>query len=226
MAFERFSGETTHEAKSDLRETVKTEVADQRVDTDKRLWPLPVEPVSSAIQMSGFERLLARASGYSEPAINLAKSLQELQSGGLYSKDLQQEVAQPPKQLELLKSQGLEEGQVGEFKALTNPVVEDKAFLEKTSMLVIGGELKQVTNLERMRLGKAPIGEDGRPIELHHCGQKQTSTLAELSSSFHKEHYTDLHANTGGLPSQIDRHVFDKQRVEYWKARAAALESR
>jgi len=54
------------------------------------------------------------------------------------------------------------------------------------------------TNIERMASGRAPIGVDGRPV--------------------------NLHINTGSLPSGIDRAAFDKWRAAYWQARAASFQ--
>ena len=68
------------------------------------------------------------------------------------------------------------------------------------------------TNKERMENGKAPI-VDGKPVELHHIGQRQDSPFAELTSSVHKENYRNLH-DVPPQPSQIDR------KSDYWKKRA------
>lgn len=75
-----------------------------------------------------------------------------------------------------------------------------------------------ITNKERMENGKAPI-VDGKPVELHHIGQKQDSPFAELTSSVHKENYRNLH-DVPPQPSQIDRKSFAKEKADYWKKRA------
>ncbi|MFR2119840.1 HNH/ENDO VII family nuclease [Streptococcus salivarius] len=74
------------------------------------------------------------------------------------------------------------------------------------------------TNKERMENGKAPI-VDGKPVELHHIGQRQDSPFAELTSSVHKENYRNLH-DVPPQPSQIDRKSFAKEKADYWKKRA------
>lgn len=38
-----------------------------------------------------------------------------------------------------------------------------------------------LTNVERMKQGNAPIGEDGRPVEIHHIGQKNDGPLVEVT---------------------------------------------
>ncbi|MDG3137309.1 HNH/ENDO VII family nuclease [Streptococcus suis] len=75
------------------------------------------------------------------------------------------------------------------------------------------------TNTQRMASGRAPIGPDGKPINLHHVTQKQDGTIAEVTQSFHNQNYSTIHINTGQLPSGINRSDFDKWRSSYWKNR-------
>ncbi|MEN5033711.1 HNH/ENDO VII family nuclease [Pseudomonas sp. TWI929] len=81
------------------------------------------------------------------------------------------------------------------------------------------------TNLERMKLGLAPLDADGRPIELHHIGQKQDSPLAELTRDEHRGNGNDNVLHNKLKESEIARDDFDKERKEYWKARAEQIES-
>ncbi len=76
------------------------------------------------------------------------------------------------------------------------------------------------TNKERMESGLAPLDKEGKPIELHHVGQKNDGSLAELTQEQHrgKENYSVLHDTR--KESEIDRGQFDKERSEHWKARA------
>lgn len=80
------------------------------------------------------------------------------------------------------------------------------------------------SNLERMKRGLAPIGKDGKSLNLHHADQKPNGPLYEVSDSMHKEYYTDIHTNTGQAPSKIDRKAFDIFRAEYWAERAKDFE--
>ena len=79
------------------------------------------------------------------------------------------------------------------------------------------------TNLERMEKGKAPLDANGKPIELHHVGQKADSPLAELTHAQHMEggNNTILHDTT--KESEIDRGAFGKEREAHWKARAEEI---
>lgn len=81
------------------------------------------------------------------------------------------------------------------------------------------------TNLERMESGRAPLDANGRPIELHHIGQKQDSPLAELTRDEHRGNGNDniLHDKT--KESEINREDFGKERSEHWKSRAEEVKN-
>ncbi len=75
------------------------------------------------------------------------------------------------------------------------------------------------TNLDRMKEGLAPIGSDGKSLNLHHVDQTMTGPIQEMTSTFHSQNYKLLHQNTGQLPSQINRAEFNKWRGGYWQNR-------
>jgi filamentous hemagglutinin len=72
-----------------------------------------------------------------------------------------------------------------------------------------------------MQRGLAPIGPDGKPINLHHMLQTQSGPLAEMSQTFHQQNYSTIHINPNTIPSGIDRPAFDAFRQQYWLNRAA-----
>ncbi len=78
------------------------------------------------------------------------------------------------------------------------------------------------TNIERMKQGLAPIGYDGKPVELHHLKQEEDSIIVEMLSSEHKKFYKELHRYKQN--SEINRMEFNKWRVNYWKERAKEFE--
>ena len=45
------------------------------------------------------------------------------------------------------------------------------------------------TNLERMASGRAPVGVDGKSVNLHHMTQSNNSGIAEMTQTFHKENH-------------------------------------
>jgi len=76
------------------------------------------------------------------------------------------------------------------------------------------------TNLELMQSGRAPVGTDGKPVNLHHMLQKQDGPIAEVTQSFHKDNHSVIHINDNSIPSGINRSEFNKWRSDYWKQRA------
>ena len=80
------------------------------------------------------------------------------------------------------------------------------------------------TNIQRMKEGKAPIGYDGKSVELHHLDQTNDGPLAEMEFSDHRPYYSALHSNTGQSPSLINRSQAGTFRRSYWKWRAKDFE--
>ena len=77
-------------------------------------------------------------------------------------------------------------------------------------------------NKQRMTDGKAPVGKDGNPVELHHDGQNPNGEIKEMTRTDHRggENFKANHPNTGQEPSKIDRGQFKQQRQQYWKDKA------
>ncbi len=76
------------------------------------------------------------------------------------------------------------------------------------------------TNLQRMEKGLAPIGPDGKSMNLHHSLQTNDSALVEMTQTFQKQNTKVIHINPHTVPSGIDRKAFDLFRKEYWMERA------
>ena len=76
-----------------------------------------------------------------------------------------------------------------------------------------------LTNLQRMRVGRPPLGMDGKPINVHHINQSPRGPLIEMLQSEHQRMYSALHPNLRS-PSQINRRTFDRWRGQYWEWRA------
>jgi filamentous hemagglutinin len=74
-----------------------------------------------------------------------------------------------------------------------------------------------------MEMGRAPIGKDGKSVNLHHMLQKQDGPIAEVTQSFHKDNHATIHINDNSIPSGINRADFNKWRSNYWKNRALGL---
>ncbi|SFE57386.1 Pretoxin HINT domain-containing protein [Actinopolyspora alba] len=85
------------------------------------------------------------------------------------------------------------------------------------------------SNLKRMKQGVAPIGPDGKSVNLHHMLQTQDGPIAEVTSTMHlnKPGYGILHWKAGSdIPSGIDRVAFEGWKKQYWRDRAAGFIAR
>lgn len=93
------------------------------------------------------------------------------------------------------------------------------------------------TNIQRMKKGDAPIGKDGKEVNLHHLTQDEPGPMAEVLSSFHSKHDRVVHiysnqwdkswVGSDGLrrvynsaPPSMNRGPFNTWKKSYWKARA------
>ena len=80
------------------------------------------------------------------------------------------------------------------------------------------------SNFQRMQEGLAPIGPDGKPMELHHVLQTPDGPLVEITKQLHTKYKKQLHINPDSWGSAIDRSKHAKFRSEYWKERAKDFE--
>ncbi|CAO5682421.1 MAG: hypothetical protein HEEMFOPI_01666 [Holosporales bacterium] len=96
------------------------------------------------------------------------------------------------------------------------------------------------TSKELMQNGFAPIGPDGKPINLHHTIQAMDGPLLEITQEMHKANHGLLHiwpnkaaqqhGSVNGtlrrevLP-EINRPEFDAWKKQYWRDRLVSIES-
>lgn len=122
------------------------------------------------------------------------------------------------KQYEILKNAGLIEVEINGRKCL----IKENIDLDYT-------DEDGISNRERMERGLAPLdSKTGKPIELHHLGQKADSPLVELTEEEHrtgeyedgKKNQSLWHDNT--IESQVhgEGNNWDQERKAHWKARA------
>lgn len=87
---------------------------------------------------------------------------------------------------------------------------------------------KGETNLDLMRSGTAPIGPDGKHMNLHHLFAEEPGPMAEMTQTEHlKDHRKAIHVmvkNSFRNDKKKERD-FDKFKEDYWRARAAELQS-
>lgn len=127
---------------------------------------------------------------------------------------------------EVLDAIGSEaEAKIYEGANLEPAEVNGKDALIRTDIDYDQKDAMGTTNLDRMKSGRAPLDANGKPIELHHIGQKQDSPLAELTSAEHRGNGNDNVLHNKQKESEINREDFDKERKDYWKARAEQIEN-
>ena len=89
-----------------------------------------------------------------------------------------------------------------------------------------------ISNRDRIKRGLAPIDEKtGRPLELHHLGQKADSPLVELSIEEHrtgeyvdgKKNQTLWHDNTKVTEVHGEGNTWDEERKSHWKTRSETI---
>ena len=79
------------------------------------------------------------------------------------------------------------------------------------------------TNLQRMQKGLAPIGPDGKSINLHHLIQKQDGAVAEVAQSMHQQYTRIIHINPNSVPAGMDRAASNAWKRAYWQNRASGF---
>lgn len=122
------------------------------------------------------------------------------------------------KQYEILKNAGLVEVEINGRKCLIKENI-DLDYEDEDG----------ITSRERMARGLAPLdSKTGKPIELHHLGQKVDSPLVELTEEEHrtgeyegsKKNQSLWHDNTINTEVHGEGNTWDYERKAYWKERA------
>ena len=121
------------------------------------------------------------------------------------------------KQYEILKNAGLIEVEINGRKCL----IKENIDLDYK-------DADGISNRERMARGLAPLdSKTGKPIELHHLGQKPDSPLVELTEEEHrtgeyedgKKNQSLWHDNTIDTEVHGEGNNWDQERKAHWKAR-------
>ena len=122
------------------------------------------------------------------------------------------------RQYEILKNAGLIEVEINGKKCL----IKENIDLDYT-------DEDGLSNRERMARGLAPLdSKTGKPIELHHLGQKADSPLVELTEEEHrtgeyedgKKNQSLWHDNAKETEVHGDGNNWKSERESHWKARA------
>jgi hypothetical protein len=74
-----------------------------------------------------------------------------------------------------------------------------------------------------MKKGRAPIGSDGKSIQLHHLTQQESGSMVEILESTHQKYSSQLHGLIEDGQSFRNNPTLEKQynnfRSKYWKWR-------
>ena len=122
------------------------------------------------------------------------------------------------KQYEILKNANLVEVEINGRKCL----IKENIDLDYT-------DEDGISNRDRIARGLAPLdSKTGKPIELHHLGQKADSPLVELTEEEHrtgeyedgKKNQSLWHDNTKETEVHGEGNSWDQERKAHWKSRA------
>lgn len=122
------------------------------------------------------------------------------------------------RQYEILKNAGLVEVEINGRKCL----IKENIDLDYT-------DEDGISNRDRIARGLAPLdSKTGKPLELHHLGQKADSPLVELTEEEHrtgeyedgKKNQSLWHDNTKETEVHGEGNSWDQERKAHWKARA------
>jgi len=84
------------------------------------------------------------------------------------------------------------------------------------------------TNLDLMRAGNAPIGPDGKQINLHHVLGEEPGPMVELAASVHQRYHRPLHGliedGNSFRHNPALKRSYTNFRRNYWKNRATDFE--
>lgn len=125
------------------------------------------------------------------------------------------------KQYEILKKADLMEAEINGRKCLIRKNI-DLNYTDEDG----------ISNQDRISHGLAPLdSKTGKPLELHHLGQKADSPLVELTEEEHrtgdyeggKKNQSLWHDNTVDTEVHGEGNTWLQERIAHWKGRAESL---
>lgn len=178
---------------------------------------------SDGFKWGAFSGVIAGGATETVKYANAMKALKGVSLNGLTTQQaaaIQMETGYPVSIIKQFHS--MDEFMVYKNAGLQSQMVGGQLALVKDIDLNFKSDLAgtQVTNLERMRLGYAPIDPaTGKAYQLHHIGQKSNATLAVLTEAEHQGNASIL--NIVGKETEIDRNAFAAIRKQFWMDFAA-----
>lgn len=166
---------------------------------------------------------------------NIAKSIcpTECQEAGLTKENqeqIKQETGWSDKIIDNIKN--MEQYGVLKNADLVEIQINGRECLVKTNIDLDYADEDGITNRERISRRLTPLdSKTGKPLELHHLGQKANSPLVELTEEEHrtgeyvagKKNQSLWHDNSVTTEVHGDGNSWDHERKEHWKTRAEML---
>lgn len=105
---------------------------------------------------------------------------------------------------------------------VTLAYINGKPCLIRTDINLDQKDVQGRTNRERMESGLSPLDQNGKPIELHHIGQRADSPLVELTYEEHHLNGNDgiLHDKTIQSEVHGDGNNWNTQKRNHWETRS------
>ena len=185
----------------------------------------------NAAQLSAIEAQISRAEGNLRQAMGtktLSNLMQKLQSADIVT-NIENNSQYQTNVLEKSSEHGImntEREKILQLGAKQKDLVEGKeVYWDNKTFDPYRKDWLGRTNIQRMQKGLAPIGHDGKSVNIHHIDQTDDGPVVEISTTEHSKYTKILHDNTGQKPSQINRREFNKWRYRYWKWRSQYWET-
>ena len=172
---------------------------------------LEIDETASFPEKSFFEAKETKSGGLA----NIDAVMIKMETG--WSNEIIEQL-QNTNQYEILKNAGLTEKEINGRKCLIKENI-DLNYADEDG----------ITNRDRISRGLAPLdSQTGKPIELHHLGQKEDSPLVELTEEEHrtgeyevgKKNQSLWHDNTIETEVHGEGNSSYQERKDHWKARA------
>ncbi len=157
--------------------------------------------------------------------VSAASALKGATCNGLTMNEAAQIQRESKYPLDVIKEfQSMEQYEICKAAGLSPQTVQGNTALIRNINLTMKDEMGR-TNLQRMKLGLAPLDESGIAYELHHIGQKTDSTIAILTKAEHMQGGNNKIWHTLGELSDnpSSTNAWTAFRKNFWKEMATIL---
>jgi hypothetical protein len=103
-----------------------------------------------------------------------------------------------------------------------------RVYFRKVDIDLSRTDIYKQNNQHLLLVGSAPIGADGKSMNLHHLTRRHPGILVLLPESFHQQHSELLHIRSAQhmiQPKPVDRSVFNRWKESALKALGQHLQT-